>query len=425
MDIKAPKGTKDLFGKEAAIWRRLEDTLHQICAVYGVEEMRTPIFEFTELFQRGVGETTDIVQKEMYTFVDKADRSITLRPEGTAGVVRAYVEHGLFNDAKPSKYYYLSPTFRYENTQAGRQRQFHQFGVEMFGSYSPAQDAEAISLAYALLESLGVKNVVLKINSLGCQKCRSAYNQVLKEYIGQNINSLCADCRERFEKNPLRILDCKQAVCQNILSGAPSVLDCLDEECSEHFAQLQRMLQQMEIPFEVDASIVRGLDYYTRTVFEFVTKEIGSQGTVCGGGRYDSLVEECGGPATGAVGFGLGMERLYLVLLNQGGLPEGEPPVDLYIGAMGESGMEKAQALAFALRKVGICVLCETLGRSVKAQMKYANKKNAKFSFIIGEGELETGTVKVKNMATGEETPCVIATIQEEMLSLLNQQNEQ
>lgn len=412
MAIQLVKGTKDIFGAEVRAWQNVEDKIRKICDSFGIEEIRTPIFEFTELFVRGVGETTDIVQKEMYTFTDDGDRSLTLRPEGTAGVARAYIEHGMHNQAQPTKLYYVSPTFRCENTQAGRQRQFHQFGVEMLGSYSAAQDAEAISVASVLLEEMGVTGVELRMNSLGCPECRSRYNQTLRDFIGANLEHLCPTCRERYEKNPLRVLDCKEEKCQKILQEAPSVLDCLDEECTTHFKKVQAILTEMGIAFTIDPKIVRGLDYYTRTVFEFISDGL----TVCGGGRYDKLVEECGGKPTGAVGFGLGLERLIMILEKQNGALNYTPGKEIYIGSMGEAGLLKAQALTFALRKQGIFAECDTVERSVKAQMKYANKIFAKYSLVIGDSELEKGEAELKNMETGEKEVVSFSDLQRILL---------
>ena len=339
----------------------------------------------------------------MYTFKDKGDRSITLRPEGTAGAARSFIEHGIYNNPQPTRLYYIGPMFRYENTQKGRQRQFHQFGVEMYGSYSPALDAEVISVADQLLKRLGINDVTLRINSLGCPECRAKYNAALKEYIGSNIDRMCDDCRSRFEKNPLRVLDCKEEKCQHIIEGAPVVLDYLDDECREHFETVKAILDEMGIKYEVDDKIVRGLDYYTRTVFEFVSNGIGAQGTVCGGGRYDNLVEECGGQPTGAAGFAVGIERLLLVLEAQNGEFEKKPERDIYIGAIGKTGLIKGQALAYKLRAEGVKAECDSVGRSVKAQMKYANKTGAKYSVILGDNEIEQDSVKLKNMETGED----------------------
>ena len=407
--IQLVKGTKDIYGAEVKAWQEIEGKMRRLCEPFGIGEIRTPAFEFTELFVRGVGETTDIVQKEMYTFTDDGDRSLTLRPEGTAGAVRAYIEHGMHNQAQPTKLYYISPTFRCENTQAGRQRQFHQFGIEILGSYSAAQDAEVISVATALLEEMGIKGVELRINSLGCPECRARYNRTLKEFIGKNLDKLCDTCKERFEKNPLRVLDCKEEGCQAIIADAPSVLDCLDEECTAHFEKVQAILKENGIPFTVDPKIVRGLDYYTRTVFEFVFDGL----TVCGGGRYDMLVEECGGKPTGAVGFGLGIERLMMILEKLNGPLADMPERDVYIGSMGEAGLMRAQALTFALRKSGVKADCDTVERSVKAQMKYANKIGAKYSVILGDSELESGKVQLKEMETGEAEEVSVADLVE------------
>ncbi|MCI8342405.1 MAG: histidine--tRNA ligase [Firmicutes bacterium] len=419
MLTQAPKGTKDIFGAEIPQWHTIENKMRSLCRNFGIEEIRTPIFEHTELFLRSVGDTTDIVQKEMYTFQDKGGRSITLRPESTAGAARAYIEHGMFNNAQPTKLYYIAPTFRYENTQAGRQRQFHQFGVEMYGSYSPALDAEAISVAYELIKEMGINSVELRINSLGCPECRGKYNKMLRKFIGNNLDSLCHECKTRYEKNPLRVLDCKEENCRKIMEGAPNVLDCLDSECAEHFETLKEILTEMKISFTVDPMIVRGLDYYTRTVFEFVTNTIGAQGTVCGGGRYDNLVSECGGPSTGGVGFGLGMERLLMTLEAQNGKKDFKPQRHIYLGAMGHKGFVKSQAIVFELRKNGIVAECDTVGRSVKAQMKYANKIGAMYSAVIGDDEVDSGKVSLKNMETGETHEVQISSIGEKLKELL------
>ena len=411
--IQLVKGTKDIYGAEVRAWQEIEGKMRRICETFGIGEIRTPAFEFTELFARGVGETTDIVQKEMYTFTDDGNRSLTLRPEGTAGVVRAYIEHGMHNQAQPTKLYYISPTFRCENTQAGRQRQFHQFGIEMLGSYSAAQDAEVITVAITLLEELGVKGVELRLNSLGCPQCRAKYNQALKDFIGQNLNQLCPTCRDRFERNPLRVLDCKEESCQRIVANAPSVLDCLDEECTAHFQKVQDILTANGIAFTIDPRIVRGLDYYTRTVFEFVSGGL----TVCGGGRYDGLVEEVGGKPTGAVGFGLGIERLLMILEEQNGALAETAERDVYIGSMGEAGLLKAQSMTYELRKAGIKADCDTVERSVKAQMKYANKLGAKYSVILGDCEIESGKAELKEMESGEKTEVALA----DMVALLKE----
>ncbi len=411
MLTEAPKGTKDIYGAYMDEWQRVEKIMRGICEDFSIGELRTPIFEHTELFLRGVGETTDIVQKEMYTFKDKGDRSVTLRPEGTAGAARSYIEHGIYNNPQPTRFFYIGPMFRYENTQKGRQRQFHQFGVEMLGSYSPALDAEVISVAAELLKRLGINDVMLKINSLGGPECRQKYNKALREYIGSNIDKMCDDCKSRFEKNPLRVLDCKEERCQHIIADAPVVLDYLGPECKEHFETVKAILDEMGIKYEVDDKIVRGLDYYTRTVFEFVSSGIGAQGTVCGGGRYDNLIAECGGQPTGAAGFAVGIERLLLVLEAQNGEFEKKNERDIYIGAIGQKGLVKGQGIAYRLRQAGVKAECDSVGRSVKAQMKYANKIGAAYSVILGDNEIDNDLVKLKNMETGEEEEVKVSAL--------------
>ena len=411
MLTEAPKGTKDIYGAYMDEWKKKKKIMRGICEDFSIGELRTPIFEHTELFLRGVGETTDIVQKEMYTFKDKGDRSVTLRPEGTAGAARSYIEHGIYNNPQPTRFFYIGPMFRYENTQKGRQRQFHQFGVEMLGSYSPALDAEVISVAAELLKRLGINDVMLKINSLGGPECRQKYNKALREYIGSNIDKMCDDCKSRFEKNPLRVLDCKEERCQHIIADAPVVLDYLGPECKEHFETVKAILDEMGIKYEVDDKIVRGLDYYTRTVFEFVSNGIGAQGTVCGGGRYDNLIAECGGQPTGAAGFAVGIERLLLVLEAQNGEFEKKNERDIYIGAIGQKGLVKGQGIAYRLRQAGVKAECDSVGRSVKAQMKYANKIGAAYSVILGDNEIDNDLVKLKNMETGEEEEVKVSAL--------------
>ncbi|QUH31208.1 histidine--tRNA ligase [Vallitalea guaymasensis] len=403
MLTNAPRGTKDIYGSYMNTWKKLEDTVNEICTNFGFNEIRTPIFEHTELFQRGVGETTDIVQKEMYSFTDKGDRNITLKPEGTAGVVRAYLERKMYADAQPTKLFYITPAFRYERPQAGRYRQFHQFGVELFGSDKPSADAEVIALAANMLKNLGITNVELHINSLGGPECRKKYNNTLKEFLSKNIDSLCPTCLERYEKNPLRILDCKNENCQAVLKDAPLAKDELDTECKEHFEELLSLLDAMEIEYVVDPWIVRGLDYYTRTVFEFISKDIGAQGTVCGGGRYDKLIEECGGSPTPAVGFGAGIERLIMTMEAINGANEDKPTRDIYLGYVGENAKKTTFALVNELRNNNISVETDLMSRSVKAQMKYANKIGARYSAIIGDNELEENSVRIKNMETREQ----------------------
>lgn len=416
---KAPRGTADLLPEDSCKVRFIEKTVSDAAALFGFKEIRTPVFEHTELFQRGVGETTDVVQKEMYTFEDNGRRSVTLRPEGTAGTVRAFLEHGLFNEPLPQKYYYLTSCYRYEKPQAGRLREFHQFGVESFGADSPAQDAEIIALAKHIFDLFGLKDVQLEINSIGCPACRKNFQAALREYFGSKRDQLCETCLGRLEKNPMRILDCKSPECAEIAKGAPKVLDYLCEECETHFAAVQKYLRAMEIDFTVNPTIVRGLDYYTKTVFEFVAGSIGAQSTVCGGGRYDGLVAELGGNVTPACGFGMGIERLKLLLEAQGvAFPEEKGP-DLYIAPAKEEYAFEAMRLTDLLRKEGVSALTDVSGRSLKAQMKFANKKEALFTLVLGDEEIASRTAKAKNMRTGEETAVRFDNIQEDITGLL------
>lgn len=415
---KAVKGTQDMLPGETGKQRFLENTLFEIAASFGFKEIRTPVFEHTELFQRGVGETTDVVQKEMYTFDDKGGRSITLRPEGTAGAVRSFLEHGLFNEALPQKLCYILNCYRYEKPQAGRWREFQQFGVEMFGSAAPSADAEVISAANEIFGFLGVENLELRLNSIGCPECRKNYHAALKEYFEGYRDQLCGTCLERLDKNPMRILDCKSPVCKEIAAGAPVILDYLCDDCKNHFEGVQKYLTAMGIEFKIDPQIVRGLDYYTRTVFEFVSTAIGSQGTVCGGGRYDGLVEELGGPKTPALGFGMGTGRLKMVMQAQGlELPE-DGKCDIYIAPMDGDASYKAMALASDLRSSGIHAETDVVGRSLKAQMKYADKIGAKYTMVIGSDELAENKAKVKNMASGVSTELSFENFEDNFLRL-------
>lgn len=411
--ISIPKGTKDMLPEDAYKWHYVESKARETAALFGFKEIRTPMFEHTELFQRGVGETTDIVTKEMYTFLDKGNRSMTLRPEGTAGVARAFIENGLAQGIMPMKAYYLASVFRYERPQNGRLREHHQFGVELYGSDLPAADVEVISLAYAFLKSVGLKSLELNLNSIGCKTCRAEFNAALKKYIGENLDNMCGQCRERFDKNPLRILDCKEEKCKVITAGAPKITDYLCDDCKVHFESVQNMLTALKIPFTVNPSVVRGLDYYTRTVFEFVSKDIGAQGTVCGGGRYNNLVEEVGGKSTPAVGFGLGLERLLLVLENTGNLVAEKERDDLYIASMGERACAYVPVLVSDLRAQGVKTEFDIMARGLKAQMKYADKNGAKFVVVIGDDEIDRGTVTVKRMETGETVEVAIDKIAE------------
>lgn len=399
---KAIKGTKDVLPNESYKNQYIEATCLGVAENFGYKEMRTPVFEHTELFQRGVGDTTDVVQKEMYTFDDKGGRSITLRPEGTAGAARAFLENGLSNEALPQKICYLISCYRYEKPQAGRLREFHQFGIECFGATSPLADAEMISLAKQIFDELGVKDLHLELNSIGCPECRAEYHKALKEYFSQYKDKLCDTCNDRLERNPMRILDCKSPVCSEIAKGAPVVLDYLCDECKEHFQKVKSYLDAANIEYIVNPQIVRGLDYYTKTVFEFVSDAIGSQGTVCGGGRYDGLLEELGGQHTPSLGFAMGLERLQLVMEAQGcNFPEPSRP-DLFIVAMGEKATLKAVEIAKDMRDEGFSVVYDLNGRSLRAQMKYADKLGAKFNVVIGDNEVENKVVSLKDMATGE-----------------------
>lgn len=399
---KAVKGTMDILPSEVYKNQFIEQTVLDIAAKFGFHEIRTPVFEHTELFQRGVGETTDVVQKEMYTFDDKGGRSITLRPEGTAGAVRAFLEHGLFNEALPQKLCYVQNCYRYEKPQAGRWREFQQFGVETLGAASPAADAEIISLANEIFAFLGIEGIELHINSIGCPECRKVYHNALREYFGAHREELCGTCLERLEKNPMRILDCKSPICKEICKGAPVITDYLCDECSAHFESVKKYLDAMNIEYTVDPQIVRGLDYYTRTVFEFISNQIGAQGTVCGGGRYDGLVEELGGPHVPSLGFGMGTGRLFMLLEAQGIELPAPSACELYIAPMGEAATVKAMSLVSDLRAGGISAQTDIVGRSLKAQMKFADKLGAKYTMVLGDDEIAKGEATIKDMSGGE-----------------------
>ena len=401
--ISIPKGTKDVLPSESYKWHYIENTVREVARLFGANEVRTPTFEHTELFLRGVGDTTDIVNKEMYTFEDKGNRSITLKPEGTAGVARAYIENSLFNAPQPTKMYYITPVFRYERPQAGRLREHHQFGVEFYGSYSPQADVEVMSLAKSIFAKLGVKDLQLNINSIGCKSCRKDYNKALREYFSSRIDGMCATCNERLDTIPLIILDCKEEKCKAIVKDAPSTIDYLCEDCKSHHESVRKGLTSIGLEYTVNPRIVRGLDYYTRTVFEFISTGIGAQGTVCGGGRYNDLVEQVGGKPTPAVGFGMGIERLIMVLESLG-LPIGEPYAPtVYIAPMCDKARDVALTIANDLRAKGISSEFDVMDRSFKAQMKYADKLSADFVIIIGEDELKANKLAVKNMKTGEQ----------------------
>ncbi len=399
--INIPKGTKDVLPQDSYKWHYVEGVAKSVADKFNFKEIRTPVFEHTELFLRGIGDTTDVVNKEMYTFLDKGERSITLKPEGTAGVARSFIENGLSNTALPLKMYYITPVFRYERPQAGRLREHHQFGIEFYGSSRPSADAEVMLVANQILKSLGLE-VKLNINSMGCPKCRAEYNKALKEYFKDKLSSMCPTCQVRYEKNPLRLLDCKEEACKKYTVDAPKITDYLCEECSEHFASVKKYLELAGLEYSVNPLIVRGLDYYTKTVFEFVTVALGTQGTVCGGGRYDGLVEQIGGNSTPCVGFGMGLERVLMLIEATGAKIPDENQVDLYFSTYGETAYEKAFELAMELRNSGIKVEVDHLGRSIKAQFKYADKIKSKYVITIGDNELESQQVVLKDMTSGQ-----------------------
>lgn len=402
LNIKRPNGTEDVLPKDVYRWHTVEKIARETAESFGFSEIRIPTFENTELFQRSVGETTDVVQKEMYTVMAK-ETKFTLRPEGTAGTIRAMLQNGLLNEALPQRVYYILSCFRHERPQAGRLREFHQFGLEMAGSSAPSADAEVISLAKNILDRLGLKNIELYINSIGCPTCRAKYHEALKSYFENRKEKLCDTCLERLEKNPMRILDCKSPFCQEVAKDAPVILDYLCDECSEHFDKLKKYLTNLKIDYKVNPKIVRGLDYYTKTVFEFVTTEIGAQGTVCGGGRYDGLIEQLGGQPTSALGFAMGIERLLLVMDKQKCDFITAKKCDIYFATMGENALEKAMNMSHELREFGYRAEFDLIGRGIKAQMKYANKISAVFTAVIGDNELETGKVKIKDMEKGSQ----------------------
>ena len=420
MLTQAPKGTRDMLPQDAYLWQWIEKKEREAAARAGYREIRTPVFEHTELFLRGVGDTTDIVQKEMYTFKDKGDRSITLKPEGTAGAVRSFIENHMFQEALPCKVYYQNaPIFRYENPQSGRLREHHQFGMECFGGKEPTVEAELISTLFGFLTDLGLKNLCVHINSIGCPECRPKYHQTLKDYLGERIHEMCPTCQERFQKNPLRILDCKEEKCKAIVKDAPVILDCLCDECKEHFEQLQALLTARNIPFAIDSHIVRGLDYYTKTVFEIIM-QAGREGlALCGGGRYDGLVEQLGGPATPAAGFGIGTERILMELKNQGLLPDMPTTTDVYVANLGADMKIPAFTFAQRLRDLGVKADCDLAGRSLKAQFKFADKIGARYVALVGGDEYERGVVKLRDMQTKEEKELPVETAAEEIRNII------
>ncbi len=400
----APKGTKDILPSQINKWHYVEGKFEDLCRRYGFKEIRTPIFEHTELFTRGIGDTTDVVQKEMYTFFDHGNRSITLKPEGTSPAARAFVEHKQYAEVQPSKYYYVLPCFRYEKPQSGRLREFHQFGIEVFGTPNMMADAEVICLANDFLTDLGITEIQLRINSVGCPCCRKSHREALRQFLTPKYNCLCDTCKSRYNKNPMRILDCKSPICHNLVQGAPMMIDYLCDDCKKSLDELQKNLTAMEIPFELDPGIVRGLDYYTKTAFEFVTTKIGAQGTVCGGGRYDHLIEEIGGPPIPGVGFGLGIERLLLLMeANEISFPEENKP-DAFIAVMGDRAKAYGLKLCRQLRRQGLAVEIDTLARNIKGQFKYADRLDARYTVVIGDNELDEGVVTVKDMTNSQQS---------------------
>jgi len=399
---KAIRGTQDVLPADSHKWQHMEQTALAVARDYGYRELRTPVFEHTELFQRGVGETTDVVQKEMYTFRDKGDRSITLRPEGTAGAARCLLEHSLHNGALPQKVVYLTSCYRYEKPQAGRLREFHQFGAECFGAAAPQADAEIIALARSVLTAVGVTGVSLHLNSIGCPTCRAEYHKALKAYFASREEELCDTCKERLGRNPMRILDCKSPVCKEIAAGAPVMLDYLCDDCATHFEEVRACLDAAEISYELDTGIVRGLDYYTRTVFEFVSDALGAQAVVCGGGRYDGLIEELGGPHLPSLGFAIGLERLMLILEAKGVSFPDPPRCEVYFAPMGATAVRACFSIVTRLREGGVAAECDIAGRGLKAQMKYADKLGARYTVVVGDNELAEGKARMKDMETGE-----------------------
>ncbi len=416
--IKKPRGTMDILTPDVYVWNKIEDTVRDVSRRYGFGEIRTPTFEELGLFQRGVGETTDVVQKEMYTFQDREGRTFALRPEGTASVVRAVLENGRYADTLPLKLFYVINCFRYEKPQAGRSREFYQFGTEIFGAADPSADFTVISLADTVLKELGVKNIALHINSIGCPECRPKYREALVSYFEANESCLCETCRERLHTNPLRVLDCKNESCAALAAKAPRTIDYLCEECSAHLEKLKSYLDAAGIAYTIDPHIVRGLDYYTKTVFEFILEGIGAQSTVCGGGRYDGLVEELGGPAMPGIGFGMGITRLILAMQQSGAEMPGAPLPEVYIAPMGDAAKAVALTVTRSLREAGIYAECDMMSRSLKAQMKYADKIGAKRTLILGDSEIESGKAQLRTMADGSQTEIEIAKAAEVLLAL-------
>ena len=417
---KKIKGTEDVLPKQSYRWQFIENIMREESRAYGFKEIRTPVFEHTELFARGVGQTTDVVQKEMYTFDTKGGESVTLRPEGTAGAARAVLEHSLENEGLPIKASYFVSCYRYEKPQAGRLREFHQFGIEEYGTQSPIADAEMICVAQSVLDRLGLTDIRLELNSIGCPECRAKYNQALRDYFGEYKDQLCSTCLSRLEKNPMRLLDCKSPEDHKLAEGAPKITDYLCEECENHFKEVQRYLDSAGVQYVINPTIVRGLDYYTKTVFEFVTDCIGAQGTVCGGGRYDGLIEELGGKHLPSLGFAMGLERILMVMDAQGIQIPCPDTCALYIATMGDDAKVKAFNLLKQVRECGIIAETDVVGRGLRAQMKYADKIGAKYSMVLGDNEIAENKAKVKNMESGEQTELMLDDTFAEKFSVLN-----
>ena len=421
MPIQAPKGTRDILPSKIHRWQALERLFSEVSGDFGYKQIRTPVFEYTEIFDRGVGETTDIVQKEMYTFEDKGGRSITLRPEGTAGIVRSYIENGLSSSPSPVKLSYCITAYRYENVSKGRYREFHQFGAEAFGSKDPMIDAEMISLVDTFFEKIGISKYDIEINSIGCPRCRPLYNQELKEFFAQRIDGMCPTCADRFAVNPLRILDCKERECIRQSENAPVMLDHVCDECAEHFALLKKYLDNLGIRYRVNKRIVRGLDYYTKTVFEFISDDVGTQGTICGGGRYDDLIDRFGGGDIPGTGFALGVERLLMQIeAENAGIGEEKKP-SIFIASVGDEAKLYASRLCLELRKDGVFAECDTMQRSIRAQLKYADRIGAAYVAVIGDDELSGGSAALKEMATGESRKVLLVDIHKEIMKMEEQ----
>lgn len=406
-----PRGTKDILPDSSGYWQYIEKTARDVCRSFAYQEIRTPVFEHTELFLRGIGETTDIVEKEMYTFTDRGGRSLTLRPENTAATVRSFLENKLYAGPLPAKLFYMGPMFRYDRPQAGRYRQFHQFGIEALGAKGPAVDAEIIILAVTFFQRLGLNDLKLYINSVGCPECRPVYRKRLQDFLADKLPELCSDCQSRFDRNPMRILDCKKETCTNLSAGAPEVIDCLCDECREHFSQLKVLLTAAGIDYQLNPRLVRGLDYYTKTAFEIQYAPLGAQSAVCGGGRYDGLVAECGGQPTPGIGLAIGLERVMLALEKQKLLPDTTGDIDVFVAPMGKDMQSYAFRLLCDLRQTGLRADMDYMDRSIKAQLKHANKYPARYVAIVGETEMADGKVMLKNMHSGEQELVAVADV--------------